>query len=158
MAVAGILLPVFLSLRSADAETAMEQLGERFARALEQNDRTAFQECWLSTQALPKLVEKIDPLKRATALKEVDQMADYYRKRDQELDKSFQQLIARIAGRRPVRLKSIQAVASTKDGITKTSKWDIVLDTGGAPISITVDDGFEVDGRWYFSDRILMIQ
>jgi hypothetical protein len=135
-------------------QEAMELLGRRFVSAIQEDNFAGYAQCWLAGEVMTDMVARdesmSEPQRKATR--------SYFLERDRLIVSLYQPLrhhLREIAGDlKQLRLKSIHGDVAEFEDVKTVGEFVVILHSAdGQEIRLMMDDGIEVDGYWYFSDR-----
>ena len=88
-------------------------------------------------------------------------MKGYFEDRNRHVAHSLKVLTETLARRgdlAQLTLVEIRGRVAEKRGIRTTSMFHVLVSLGSDKYEITIDDGFEDTGSWYFSDKPLRLE
>lgn len=152
-------LAVALTLVFAQADAATDKqfqnLGERFVESLRKEDARAYAACWVSFDMIK---ENLRTLNKPESEKQLGAFETYLADRDKKVAKSFTTLCDHF--KKQGSLKDLQLIGigsptppREKDGIRSVSTVRLMIGLGAARYVVDIDDGAELNGKWYFSDK-----
>lgn len=157
-------LAVVLILAGANpAEKAPEpyrDLGEQLVESLRNDDIVGYAHCWYPIRRINAFARAS---KRPFPKDELQAMNVYFQKRNQQVAHSFKVLSGLFKKQGDLKdLKlvdvTIQGKVKERDGLRQITMFYVKVALGEAQYTITIDDGVEDSGTWFFSDKPLHVE
>lgn len=130
-------------------------LGTSLVDAIKKQDKKAYHACWASTAMIKKLIAKAEP---NMPKKEADQLVAYFELRNKSIEESYNK-IAKLIKDHGISRESLSLLNCTahgirvKKGIRKAGRFELQIRTDKGNWQYSIDDGFYLDEKWYFSDK-----
>ena len=134
-------------------------LGNRFLKALQDNDEDAFASCWLSIDDVNKLIENADEGVELPTNEQLEQMESYVKKVEQYVRIVFpllrKALIDTCGDLNKMSVKKVTPIAiQERDFMDSAASMDVTLATpNGGVVTLNIDDAALGKLRWYFTDK-----
>ncbi len=158
LVLSGLLSMAVAEARDEAKADSFRDLGEQFVNALKNEDVVEFSQCWMSFRRLKAvaLAAKLDiPEEQLEAMKK------YFEDRNQHVVYAFNvltKMLKKEGDLEQLTLVKVSGKISEKNGMRQTSMFYIVLSLGATKFQVDIDDGFEENGAWYFSDKPLYVR
>lgn len=158
--IAFILAPSFAFAEPPSADSKeFEPLANQLIDALQREDIVAFSQCWISIPQMEKLVSTITDPK---IQKDRDKLKPYFEERNRQIAFGYGVLIEEL--KKQGKLADLKFVAvevpgiREEFGVRKISSIKIAIKLGVRDFKIAIDDGFEYQKLWYFSDKPMYLE
>jgi hypothetical protein len=157
-------LAVILILAGADPAEKVpapyHDLAEQLVESLRNGDSVGYALCWLPLRRIEAIASAS---KRPIPTDQLKAMRAYFQKRNHQVARSFNVLsdLFRKQGKiEDLRLidVNIQGNVKERDGLRHITMFYVTVALGEAQYKITIDDGLEDGGAWFFSDRPLHVE
>jgi hypothetical protein len=135
-------------------------LGEHLVESLRNGDIVAYAHCWLPVRRMNAIALAS---KRPIPKDQLKAMTAYFQKRNQQVAHSFSvlsELFTKQGKLEDLKLVdvTIQGNVKKRDGLRQITMFYVKVALGEAQYKITIDDGVEDGGAWFFSDTPLYIE
>lgn len=142
------------------APELFQDLGEQLVESLRNDDIVDYAHCWASYRRLNLIAQAS---KEPVPKDELKAMKPYFQERNQQVAHSFKvlsDLLKKEGDLKHLELVdvSIQGKIEERGGLRHVTMFYVAVTLGEARYKITIDDGFEDSGTWYFSDEPLYIE
>lgn len=134
-------------------------LGEQLVESLRDGDIVSYAHCWLPVRRMNAIALAS---KKPIPKEKLKGMKVYFKKRNLQVAHSFKILCDLF--KKQGKLKDLKLVDITiqgkikeRNGLRKITMFYVTVALGDVQYKISIDDGFEDGGVWYFSDKPLSV-
>ena len=157
-------LAVILVLAGADPAAKVPEscrdLAEQLVDSLRNGDSVGYAHCWLPLRRIDAITRVS---KRPIPKDQLKAMRAYFQKRNYQVARSFEILSDLFSKQGEIEeLKlvdvTIQGDVKERDGMRQITMFYVTVALGETQYKITIDDGVEDGGEWFFSDTPLHVE